>query len=97
MEWGAVMTSAFPMPRINLNGTSVHELKREYLVAYDRLVALEAALRSITIHDRDYHLISRTAGSEARQRRQDWLLALNAIQQDISDVVLSIDQQGNRS
>lgn len=85
----------FPKPRINLNGTDAATLRREYMAAYDAIKAAEQAIRQITIHDRDYHLISRTAGAEARQRRVEWLLALDAIQQDISEVVLHLDWRGS--
>lgn len=83
----------FPMPRINLNGTSKKQLREEYMEAYLALQRARDALAGITIHDRDYHMIDPQAGIRARNRRNVWLLALASIEEDLTHVVVQIDEE----
>lgn len=70
----------FPLPSVHLNGTSREELLHGYQVALSALVQARQAMAETVCHGRDYYVQHSMAYTEARIKREEMFLKLQAVE-----------------
>lgn len=78
------------VPTVHLNGTSREALVEENMKALAAVHAAFEAVRGAAPNARDYYVQSSTAFNEARKQHVERLLALTAIEQQLTTIILAI-------
>jgi len=85
-------TSELTIPTVHLNGSGAKNLNEQYRGA---LEALREARRAIPVpHGRDYYLQEKGAFERARAQFEGQLRKLEAVEEELSGILLGIMNQG---
>lgn len=79
------------IPTVHLNGTGKASLQAELRTAYEALEDALKALRSVTVHGRDYYPQGPEAYSMARAEMDIRIGALGKVQQDVLTMWQALD------
>ena len=82
-------------PRINLNGTDGGVLADEYMAGITAVDAAIKAVQAITVHGRDYHVISSTATPDAIAEHWARLRLLEQVREELMAIAVNIAEQND--
>jgi hypothetical protein len=82
------------IPTVHLNGTGKKNLLEELEIAHGAVNTAIDALRQVTVHGRDYYVQGEHAYGQARTEMDARLAALAAVQDDLLNLHVAIQQQG---
>ena len=85
-------TGNIVVPVVNLNGTSREELRKQGIGVYNALSNVEAELRNMLPHGRDYQTVGFDRYALAREQHMDRVRKIEAIKSEIYEIIRSLDK-----